>query len=228
MGAVANMRPDLLPGVCADVPFVDVVTTMLDDDIPLTAGEYDEWGNPQREGGYRLHAVVLAVRQRRSARPTRRCCHHRPERRQVQYWEPAKWVAKLRARKTDQRPLLLSVNMDAGHGGVAGRFQAYRETALYYAFLLDRLGRADEAAEPPRAPWRDPARPRSARIDPRGRRVMAVRRILWDCWPRGCWRGAASRAALVCRRTRRPRARRSRRAPATAQAERGDDGGSRR
>ena len=140
VGAVFNMRPDLFAGAVAQVPFVDVVTTMLDDSIPLTTGEYDEWGNPHERAAFddilayspydNLEAkdypslLVLAG------------LHDS----QVQYWEPAKWVAKLRAVKTDANPLLLKTNMDAGHGGVSGRYRQYRETALQYAFLLAEAG----------------------------------------------------------------------------------------
>ncbi len=137
VGAVANMRPELFAGIVADVPFVDVVTTMLDDSIPLTTSEYDEWGNPHEREAYEYilsyspydnvaakaypHLLVLAG------------LHDS----QVQYWEPAKWVARLRARRTDRHRLLLRTDLTAGHGGPSGRYQAYRETALIYAFLLD-------------------------------------------------------------------------------------------
>ena len=141
MGAVVNMRPDLFHGVVAQVPFVDVVTTMLDESIPLTTGEYDEWGNPNEPGDYAYirswspydnmepvvwpHLLVMTG------------LHDS----QVQYWEPAKWVARRRAlRPEDDRRLLLKTNMDAGHGGASGRFRQYRETALQYAFLLDLAG----------------------------------------------------------------------------------------
>jgi oligopeptidase B len=137
MGAVANMAPDLFAGIVAGVPFVDVVTTMLDDDIPLTTGEFDEWGDPKKpvyydymlsyspydnvvEGDYPAMLVTTAL-----------------EDSQVQYFEPAKWVAKLRAMKTDDNPLLLKCEMAAaGHGGVSGRFRRHHKTALEYAFML--------------------------------------------------------------------------------------------
>ena len=142
MGAVLNMRPDLFAGAVAQVPFVDVVTTMLDDAIPLTTGEYDEWGNPHERAAFddilgyspydnvsaRAYPALLVLAGLHDS--------------QVQYWEPAKWVAKLRALKTDARPLLLKTNMDAGHGGVSGRYRRYRETALQYAFLLRQAGLA--------------------------------------------------------------------------------------
>ena len=142
MGAVANMSPADYRGIVAQVPFVDVVTTMLDDSIPLTTNEYDEWGNPNER-----------------ASTTTTCCRTRPTTTsaaqaypamfvttglwdsQVQYYEPAKWVAKLRALKTDQAiALLLHIEMEAGHGGKSGRFQRYREIAMEYAFILDQAG----------------------------------------------------------------------------------------
>ena len=149
MGAVVNMRPDLFHGVVAQVPFVDVVTTMLDESVPLTTGEYDEWGNPNQPDDYACirswspydnmepvtwpHLLVMTG------------LHDS----QVQYWEPAKWVARRRTLQPDDgRRLLLKTNMDAGHGGASGRFRQYRETALQYAFLLDLVERADrEPAE---------------------------------------------------------------------------------
>ena len=142
MGAVLNMRPDLFAGAVAQVPFVDVVTTMLDDTIPLTTGEYDEWGNPHERAafddilGYSPYDNVAA-----RAYPALLVLAGLHDS-QVQYWEPAKWVAKLRALKTDARPLLLKTHMDAGHGGVSGRYRRYRETALQYAFLLREAGLA--------------------------------------------------------------------------------------
>ena len=142
MGAVLNMRPDLFAGAVAQVPFVDVVTTMLDDTIPLTTGEYDEWGNPHERAafddilGYSPYDNVAA-----RAYPALLVLAGLHDS-QVQYWEPAKWVAKLRALKTDARPLLLKTNLDAGHGGVSGRYRRYRETALQYAFLLREAGLA--------------------------------------------------------------------------------------
>ena len=144
MGAVVNMRPDLFHGVVAQVPFVDVVTTMLDESIPLTTGEYDEWGNPNRAGDY---AYIRSYSPYDNMEPVTwphllvmTGLHDS----QVQYWEPAKWVARRRTLQPgDGRRLLLKTNMDAGHGGASGRFRQYRETALQYAFLLDLAGRAD-------------------------------------------------------------------------------------
>ncbi|GIT66766.1 MAG: hypothetical protein Ct9H300mP25_02380 [Acidobacteriota bacterium] len=144
MGAVINMRPHLFLGVVAQVPFVDVLTTMLDDSIPLTTGEYDEWGNPNDKQYYDYiksysphdnieagfpwpHLLVMTG------------LHDS----QVQYWEPAKWVAKRRAMVDDERRLLFQTNMEAGHGGASGRYRQYRELALQYGFLLDVAGLSD-------------------------------------------------------------------------------------
>ncbi|MBN1223521.1 MAG: S9 family peptidase [Candidatus Aminicenantes bacterium] len=140
MGAVVNLRPDLFKGIIASVPFVDVVTTMLDPSIPLTTSEYDEWGNPENKEyydymlSYSPYDNVEAVEYPPMLVTTG--LHDS----QVQYWEPAKWVAKLREMKTDDNMLLLHTNMEAGHGGVSGRFRRYRETALEYAFLLELAG----------------------------------------------------------------------------------------
>ena len=140
IGAVLNQRPDLWRGAVAAVPFVDVVTTMLDPSIPLTTSEYDEWGDPNdveyfqymlsyspydnvREVDYPALLVTTGLHDS-----------------QVQYWEPAKWVARLRDRGVGDAPVLLHVNMDAGHGGQSGRFRRFRETALMYAFLLSLAG----------------------------------------------------------------------------------------
>ena len=142
MGAVVNMRPDLWKGIIAAVPFVDVVTTMLDESIPLTTGEYDEWGNPNEEEYYRyIKSYSPYDNVEAKAYPPMLVTTGLHDS-QVQYWEPAKWVARLRERKTDQNPLLLHTNMDAGHGGQSGRFRQYRETAMEYAFLLDLAGLA--------------------------------------------------------------------------------------
>ncbi|MFH0778261.1 MAG: S9 family peptidase [Candidatus Eisenbacteria bacterium] len=140
IGAVVNMRPDLFKGAIADVPFVDVLTTMLDESIPLTTSEYDEWGNPNTKEYYdymlsyspydnveaRAYPNLLVLTSLHDS--------------QVQYWEPAKWVAKLRTLKTDGNELFLRTKMQAGHGGVSGRYDRYRETAFVYAFMLDILG----------------------------------------------------------------------------------------
>ena len=143
MGAVANLRPELFDGVVAAVPFVDVVTTMLDDTHPADHQRVRRVGQPQREGVLRLHALLLALRQRRGqGLPAHLLVTTGLHDSQVQYWEPAKWVAKLRALKTDDNLLLLKTNMEAGHGGACGRFQRHKETALMYAFLLELSGKA--------------------------------------------------------------------------------------
>jgi oligopeptidase B len=140
MGAVVNIRPDLFKGVVASVPWVDVVTTMLDSSVPLTTSEYDEWGNPNTKEYYdymlsyspydnveaKAYPAMLVTTGLHDS--------------QVQYWEPAKWVAKLRAMKTDKNILVLVTNMEAGHGGASGRFRRLKETALQYAFMLDLAG----------------------------------------------------------------------------------------
>ena len=146
MGAVINMRPDLFAGIVAQVPFVDVVTTMLDDSIPLTAGEYDEWGDPHDKRFYeymKSYSPYDNVHARSYPHLLVMTGLHDS---QVQYWEPAKWVAKLRACKTDDHMLLLKTNMDAGHGGASGRYGRYRESALQYAFLIDLARRVMAAA----------------------------------------------------------------------------------
>lgn len=143
MGAIANMRPDLFKGIVAEVPFVDVVTTMLDPSIPLTTGEYDEWGDPNRKDDYDYmlsYSPYDNVESKDYANLLITAGLHDS---QVQYWEPAKWAAKLRAVKTDDNRLILKTYMEAGHGGPSGRFRRHRETALSYAFLLDLAGVAE-------------------------------------------------------------------------------------
>ncbi len=137
MGAVVNMAPELYHGVIAAVPFVDVVTTMLDDSIPLTTGEYDEWGNPNDETYYQyMKSYSPYDNVEAKAYPNLYVTTGLHDS-QVQYWEPAKWVAKLREYKTDDNLLFLDTNMDAGHGGASGRFESLKEYAKEYAFLLD-------------------------------------------------------------------------------------------
>jgi oligopeptidase B len=135
MGAVANMRPDLFKGMIASVPFVDVVTTMSDKSLPLTTGEYDEWGNPEEETYYRYMMSYSPYDNVTAQNYPNMLVTAGLHDSQVQYWEPAKWVARLRAFKTDRNLLLLHTNMDAGHSGASGRFERHRETALEYAFL---------------------------------------------------------------------------------------------
>ncbi|MFC4220398.1 S9 family peptidase [Flagellimonas marina] len=141
MGAIVNMAPELYNGVIAEVPFVDVVTTMLDDSIPLTTGEYDEWGNPNDKEYYDyIKSYSPYDNVEAKAYPNLYVSTGLHDS-QVQYWEPAKWVAKLREFKTDDHLLFLDTNMDAGHGGASGRFEALKETAKEYAFILDLEGK---------------------------------------------------------------------------------------
>ncbi|MEE4255771.1 MAG: S9 family peptidase [Bacteroidales bacterium] len=140
VGAVYNMRPDLFKGVIAAVPFVDVVTTMLDESIPLTTGEYDEWGNPNVKEYYDYMLSYSPYDNVEAKDYPAMLVTTGLHDSQVQYWEPAKWVAKLRDMKTDDNLLLLWTNMDYGHGGASGRFQRYKEVALEYAFLIDLAG----------------------------------------------------------------------------------------
>lgn len=141
MGAVVNMRPDIFNGVIAAVPFVDVLTTMLDESIPLTTFEWDEWGDPRKKEFY---DYILSY----SPYDNVEANDYPPmlvatglHDSQVQYWEPAKWVAKLRELKTGDSPLLLHTNMEAGHGGKSGRFRAYKDVAMQYTFILDLEGK---------------------------------------------------------------------------------------
>lgn len=140
MGVIANTAPQLYKGIIAEVPFVDVVTTMLDSSIPLTTGEYNEWGNPNEEQYYRYMLKYSpydnVTAQDYPAMLVSTGLHDS----QVQYWEPAKWVAKLRDTKTDNNPLYLSTNMKAGHWGDSGRFGGLKETALQFTFLLNLAG----------------------------------------------------------------------------------------
>ena len=140
MGAVVNMAPELYNGIIAAVPFVDVVTTMLDDSIPLTTGEYDEWGNPNEEVYYNYMLSYSPYDNVKKQTYPNMLITTGLHDSQVQYWEPAKWVARLRELKTDNNKLLFHINMDAGHGGASGRFEALKEVAEEYAFLLDLEG----------------------------------------------------------------------------------------
>jgi oligopeptidase B len=140
MGAVANMRPDLFRIVISHVPFVDVLNTMLDASLPLTVGEYEEWGNPHLEADYfYMKSYCPYTNLDRKAYPAMLVKTSLNDS-QVMYWEPAKYVAKLRTLKTDTNPLLLKTNMGAGHGGASGRYDYLREIALNYTFLLTQLG----------------------------------------------------------------------------------------
>jgi oligopeptidase B len=137
MGAVVNMAPELYHGVIAQVPFVDVVTTMLDDSIPLTTGEYDEWGNPNTIKYYDYMLSYSPYDNVKEQEYPNLYISTGLHDSQVQYWEPAKWVAKLRTHQKGAAVLYLNTNMDAGHGGASGRFEAIKELAKEYAFLLD-------------------------------------------------------------------------------------------
>ena len=140
MGAVINMAPELYNGVIAAVPFVDVVTTMLDETIPLTTGEYDEWGNPNEKTFYEYMKSYSPYDNAFAKAYPNILVTTGYHDSQVQYWEPAKWVAKLRENNTSDNPILFQCNMDAGHGGASGRFEALKEVAQDYAFLLDLEG----------------------------------------------------------------------------------------
>ena len=140
VGAVANMAPKAFKIVVANVPFVDVLTTMLDESIPLTTFEYDEWGNPNEKGAYHYILSYSPYDQVEAKAYPNILVLTGLHDSQVQYWEPAKWVAKLRHLKTDQNKLLFKVNMEAGHGGASGRFRRFKELALEYAFIFDVLG----------------------------------------------------------------------------------------
>lgn len=139
VGAVANMAPELFRGIVAQVPFVDVVTTMLDDSIPLTTGEYDEWGNPNEKEYYDYILSYSPYDNVEAKDYPAMFVSTGLHDSQVQYWEPAKWVAKLRELKTDDNPLYLKTDMDYGHGGASGRFEPFHEVAMEYAFILDIL-----------------------------------------------------------------------------------------
>ncbi len=140
MGAVTNMRPDLFKAVVADVPFVDVINTMLDASIPLTAGEWLQWGNPKDAADYRYMKSYSPYDNVTATRYPAMLVTTGLNDPRVAYWEPAKWVAKLRATKTDDNVLLLKTNMGAGHGGSSGRYDALREQAFRYAFIIDQIG----------------------------------------------------------------------------------------
>jgi oligopeptidase B len=143
MGAVANMRPELFGGILAEVPFVDVLNTMLDDTLPLTPPEWNEWGNPiaDADAFRRIAAYSPYDQVKAQDYPAMLVLAGLTDPR-VTYWEPAKWVARLRAMKTDGNPLWLKTNMDAGHGGAAGRFDRLEEVALGYVFALRNAGLA--------------------------------------------------------------------------------------
>ena len=140
MGAVTNLRPDLFKAVVSQVPFVDVMSTMLDASLPLTVGEYLEWGNPNEKPAYEyMRSYSPYDNLRKHAYPAM-LVETSLNDSQVMYWEPAKYVAKLRTLKTDNNPLLLKTNMDAGHGGASGRYDYLKEVAITYSFVLSQVG----------------------------------------------------------------------------------------
>ena len=147
MGTVANQRPELYRAILSFVPFVDVVTTMLDESIPLTTNEYDEWGNPTADkAAYDLMLSYSPYDNVRAQAYPAIYVHTGLWDSQVQYWEPAKWIAKLRATTTGHAPIVLDTNMSAGHGGASGRFDALREIARAYAFAISQVARAQQPA----------------------------------------------------------------------------------
>ena len=137
MGVVINLAPELYNGVIADVPFVDVVTTMLDDKIPLTTSEYEEWGNPNDKVYYDYMMSYSPYDQVKTQDYPNLLVTSGLHDSQVQFFEPTKWVAKLRVKKTDQNLLFLDTNMKAGHSGSSGRFASLKELAKKYAFIID-------------------------------------------------------------------------------------------
>ena len=140
MGAVSNMAPELYRGIIADVPFVDVISTMMDESIPLTTFEWQEWGNPNIREQYDYMLSYSPYDQVERKNYPHMLVTTGLHDSQVQYWEPAKWVARLRAMKTDKNVLFLYTNMDAGHGGASGRFESLKEVAREYSFAFDLLG----------------------------------------------------------------------------------------
>jgi oligopeptidase B len=146
MGAVANMRPDLFKAIVADVPFVDVINTMLDASLPLTAQEWEQWGNPQNADAFAYMRQYSPYDNVRAQNYPWMLVMTSLNDSQVMYWEPAKWVARLRSLKTDTNPLYLKTNMAGGHGGSSGRYEHLREVAFRYAFILDAVGLAGTTA----------------------------------------------------------------------------------
>jgi oligopeptidase B len=140
MGAVTNMRPDLFKVVVSRVPFVDVINTMVDASLPLTAGEWEEWGDPRQKADYDYMVAYSPYDQIAAKDYPALLVKTSFNDSQVMYWEPAKYVARLRATKTDHNPLLLKTNMAAGHGGASGRYDYLHEVAFDYSFVLTQLG----------------------------------------------------------------------------------------
>jgi oligopeptidase B len=143
MGAVMNMRPDLFKAVIAKVPFVDVINTMLDESLPLTVTEFEEWGNPKEKPAFDYMISYSPYDNIENTQYPNILVKTSFNDSQVMYWEPAKYVAKMRATRGDHRMLLLKTNMGAGHGGASGRYDRLRETAFDYAFILNQVGRSD-------------------------------------------------------------------------------------
>jgi oligopeptidase B len=143
MGAIANQRPDLFRAIVAEVPFVDVINTMLDDTLPLTVIEWEEWGNPAIEEQYRWMRAYAPYENLRAGEeyPAMLVTAGLNDPR-VSYWEPAKWTARMRADVRHRGPLLLKTEMGAGHGGPSGRYDAWRDEAFVLAFLLDQFDKA--------------------------------------------------------------------------------------
>ena len=148
VGAVTNLRPDLFKGVLAQVPFVDVLNTMLDESLPLTVGEFEEWGNPKNAAQYRWMRAYSPYDNLRATDYPGMLVRTSLNDSQVSYWEPAKYVARMRALKTDSHPLLFRCNMGAGHGGSSGRYDALRDTAFDYAWILGTVGLGGTAPHP--------------------------------------------------------------------------------
>ena len=142
MGAVTNLRPELWKAVVSLVPFVDVINTMLDESLPLTVGEFEEWGNPKKKDEYEYIKRYCPYTNLSAKAYPSILVKTSFNDSQVMYWEPGKYVARLRTLKTDANPLLLKTNMDAGHGGASGRYDALQETAFDYAFVLQQVGLA--------------------------------------------------------------------------------------
>jgi oligopeptidase B len=140
MGAITNLAPELYNGIVSQVPFLDVVTTMLDETIPLTTGEFDEWGNPKNKEYYDYMLSYSPYDNIEAKDYPNILITSGFHDSQVQYWEPTKYVAKMRAMKTDKNYLFLDTNMDAGHGGASGRYEALKEVAKMYAFIFDLEG----------------------------------------------------------------------------------------
>ena len=142
MGVMVNQRPDAFAGVVAEVPFVDIVNTMLDPTIPLTVTEYEEWGNPNDPSTFEMMAAYGPYENIEQTNHPALLVTAGLNDPRVQYWEPAKWVAKLRAETTSTRPILFRTEIDSGYGGPSGRYDAWREEAFISSFILDMLGLA--------------------------------------------------------------------------------------